>query len=79
MGIDQFIGDAQSLGKGLGTAMVKEFSDWLLQQLNTAKVITDPSPSNTRAVACYRKAGFKDVGVVTTPDGTALLMEKKAG
>jgi len=79
VGIDQFIGDAQSLGKGLGTAMVKEFSDWLLQQLNTAKVITDPSPSNTRAVACYRKAGFKDVGVVTTPDGTALLMEKKAG
>ena len=79
VGIDQFIGDDQLLGKGLGTSMVKEFSDWLLTQPNTKKVITDPSPTNSRAIRCYRKAGFKDVGVVDTPEGPALLMEKSAG
>jgi aminoglycoside 6'-N-acetyltransferase-1b len=79
VGIDQFIGDKQMLGKGLGTSMVREFSDWLLTQPNTLKVITDPSPTNSRAIACYRKAGFKDVGVVDTPEGQALLMAKGAG
>jgi RimJ/RimL family protein N-acetyltransferase len=79
VGIDQFIGDGSSLGKGLGTSMVREFSNWLLRQPNTTKVITDPSPNNLRAIACYRKAGFKEFGVVTTPDGPALLMEKRAG
>jgi RimJ/RimL family protein N-acetyltransferase len=35
---------------------------------------TDPSPDNARAIACYRKAGFRDIGVIATPDGPALLM-----
>ena len=79
VGIDQFIGDAQSLGKGLGTSMVREFSDWLLRQSNTQRVITDPSPTNARAIACYRRAGFRDVRILNTPEGSALLMEKRAG
>lgn len=79
VGIDQFIGDAQLLGRGIGTSMVREFSDWLLSQPNIRKVIVDPSPTNSRAIACYRKAGFKDVGVVDTPEGQALLMEKMVG
>ena len=78
VGIDQFIGETHLLGKGLGTSMVREFSDWLLRHPKTERVITDPSLRNERAIACYRKAGFKDVRVVTTPDGPALLMEKRA-
>jgi len=79
VGIDQFIGDTELLGKGMGTSMVREFSDWLLSQPNTRRVIADPSLTNSRAIACYRRAGFKDVGVVETPEGQALLMEKMAG
>lgn len=79
VGIDQFIGRADWLGRGLGISMVREFSDWLLRQPNTTKVITDPSPRNARAISCYRAAGFNEVGVVTTPDGAALLMQKMGG
>jgi len=78
VGIDQFVGEAHLLGKGLGTAMVREFSDWLLRQPGVEKVITDPRPGNARAIACFRKAGFNDVRVIATPDGPALLMEKRA-
>ncbi len=79
VGIDQFIGEAEFLGKGLGTALVQKFSDWLLQQPNNARVITDPKPDNTRAIQCYRNAGFIEVGLTQTPDGAVLLMEKRRG
>lgn len=78
VGIDQFVGEPDFLGKGLGTKMVKEFSDWLLQQSDVTTIITDPDPTNFRAISCYRKAGFKEIGKVDTPDGTALLMKKQA-
>lgn len=40
------------------------------------KVILDTSPDNLRAIAAYEKAGFAQVGLVDTPDGESLLMEK---
>jgi len=79
VGIDQFIGDAEFQGRGLGTLMVRGFSDWLLSRSHVKKVITDPSPANALAIRCYRKAGFREVGIVDTPDGNALLMEKMYG
>jgi len=73
-GIDQFLADAARLNQGLGTAMIKAFVDRLFQDPGVSKVQTDPSPENARAIRCYRKVGFKDVGEVMTPDGPALLM-----
>ena len=73
-GIDQFLADAARLNQGLGTAMIKAFVDRLFQDPRVSKVQTDPSPENARAIRCYRKVGFKDVGEVMTPDGPALLM-----
>lgn len=73
-GIDQFLADADRLNQGLGTAMIKAFVDRLFQDPGVSKVQTDPSPANARAIRCYRKVGFKDVGEVMTPDGPALLM-----
>ena len=73
-GIDQFLADAARLNQGLGTAMIKAFVDRLFQDTAVSKVQTDPSPENARAIRCYRKVGFKDVGEVMTPDGPALLM-----
>lgn len=32
------------------------------------------NPKNARAIACYRKVGFQDAGLVDTPDGPAHLM-----
>lgn len=76
VGFDQFIGVPEKLGKGLGSGFVKALSDWLLELRHVSKCITDPSPSNLRAIRAYEKAGFIRVGLVQTPDGEALLMEK---
>jgi RimJ/RimL family protein N-acetyltransferase len=73
-GIDQFLADAGRLNQGLGTAMIKAFVERLFQDPGVSKVQTDPSPANARAIRCYRKVGFNDVGEVMTPDGPALLM-----
>jgi RimJ/RimL family protein N-acetyltransferase len=73
-GIDQFLADAALLNRGLGTAMIAAFVERLFEDPRVTKVQTDPSPSNRRAIRCYSKVGFKEVGEVTTPDGPAVLM-----
>ncbi len=74
LGVDQFIGLPDRLGKGLGTRMMRAFIAFLFEDPRVSTVQTDPDPQNARAIACYRKAGFRDVGVVDTLDGPALLM-----
>ncbi|KAM3090382.1 GNAT family N-acetyltransferase [Phormidesmis sp. 146-12] len=75
-GIDQFLCNSEQLGRGLGRAMIQTFVEQLFQDPAVTKVQTDPSPNNERAIRCYRRAGFVDVGEVITPDGLALLMVK---
>lgn len=77
-GIDQFLADAASLGRGLGTAMVRAFVDGLFADPAVTRVQTDPDPRNARAIRCYEKAGFSRVGEVDTPDGRALLMVRES-
>jgi RimJ/RimL family protein N-acetyltransferase len=78
-GIDQFIADGELVGRGLGTAVVRAFVDRLFADPAVTKVLTDPSPSNERAIRCYARAGFVDQGVVDTPDGAARLMVRVRG
>jgi aminoglycoside 6'-N-acetyltransferase-1b len=73
-GIDQFLSDADQLGRGLGTRMIRGFLARLFADPEVTRVQTDPSPQNPRAIRCYEKAGFRRVGEVDTPDGPALLM-----
>jgi RimJ/RimL family protein N-acetyltransferase len=73
-GIDQFLANAQQLGQGLGSSMVRQFVARLFADPAVTRVQTDPSPSNGRAIRAYEKAGFRRVGEVVTPDGPALLM-----
>lgn len=74
LGVDQFIGLPDRLGQGLGTRMLRAFVAFLFDDPRVTSVQTDPEPENARAIRSYRKAGFKDVGVVETLDGPALLM-----
>ena len=76
-GIDQFLANPEQLGRGLGSAMIHAFMEQLFQDPAVTKVQTDPSPENDRAIRCYRRVGFIDVGEVVTPDGLALLMVKE--
>jgi aminoglycoside 6'-N-acetyltransferase len=41
-------------------------------------VLTDPDPANARAIRAYEKAGFRGDRVVSTLDGSALLMVRDA-
>jgi RimJ/RimL family protein N-acetyltransferase len=76
-GIDQLLCDADRLGQGLGSRMVRAIVEHLFRDPAVTKVQTDPKPCNARAIGCYRKAGFEAVGEVETPDGRALLMIRR--
>jgi RimJ/RimL family protein N-acetyltransferase len=73
-GIDQFLANAEQLGQGLGTAMVRAFVARLFVDPAVTRIQVDPSPDNRRAIRCYEKAGFRAVRELDTPDGRALLM-----
>ena len=79
LGTDQFIGLPDRLGQGLGTRMLQSFIDFLFSDTRVTSIQTDPSPDNGRAIAAYRKAGFRDVGLVETLDGPALLLRIQRG
>ncbi len=72
-GLDQFIGEADMLGRGHGSAFIRAFAERLLTN-GTPRVVIDPDPANVRAIRSYEKAGFQRDRVVDTPDGPALLM-----
>jgi aminoglycoside 6'-N-acetyltransferase len=76
-GLDQFIGEADMLDRGHGSAFIRSFAERLLA-LGTPRVVIDPDPANARAIRAYAKAGFVKDRVVDTPDGPALLMVRDA-
>jgi RimJ/RimL family protein N-acetyltransferase len=73
-GIDQFLGEPELLGRGLGNAMVRGFVDRLFEDAHVSKVQADPAPDNVRGIRCYERAGLVAQRQVLTPDGPALLM-----
>lgn len=75
VGTDQYIGEPDCLGRGIGTEMVGAFLRFVLQNETIGRVILDPAPNNYRAIRCYEKVGFKKIGLIDTPDGPAMLME----
>ena len=75
VGIDQFIGEADMVGKGHGprfiAAACEEFFD-----AGAPRVVTDPDPANRRAVRAYEKAGFRPLDERSTIDGPVVLMAR---
>ena len=71
--VDQFIGEADMIDRGHGSAFLRAFIDRLIAA-GTPRVITDPDPANARAIRAYEKAGFRATEVVDTRSGPALLM-----
>ena len=76
-GVDLFIGEADMIERGHGSAMLRAFADERLKR-GAPRVVTDPDPRNLRALRAYENAGFARVGIVDTPDGPSLLMVRDA-
>lgn len=74
-GIDQFIGEADMLDRGHGSAFVRQHVEALFAA-GAPAVGTDPHPANVRAVRAYEKAGFSITSQpMDTQWGHAILME----
>jgi aminoglycoside 6'-N-acetyltransferase len=76
-GIDQFIGEADMLDCGHGSAFISSFTKRLLTA-GAPRIVTDPDPANARAIRAYEKAGFRRDRMIETPSGRALLMVRTA-
>ncbi len=78
IGIDQFIGEADYINRGVGTKAVKLFIELILQKHKPKRIILDPLPENKRAIRCYEKAGFRHYETKRGTDGNlAFMMEFK--
>ena len=73
-GIDQFIGEPDMTGKGHGPAFISQRLKMLFKA-GVPVVATDPHPDNARAIAAYKKVGFKELRpALETPWGLVLPM-----
>ena len=70
---DQFIGSPDHIDRGIGSTLIKQFTDDLLAREGIATVLTDPEPENERAVRAYQRAGFIGLGGHLTGEGAVLL------
>ncbi len=60
-GIDQFIGEPELWGKGLGRQFIKLICHYLRDSCGARAVVLDPHADNPRAIRCYEACGFKKV------------------
>jgi aminoglycoside 6'-N-acetyltransferase len=62
-GVDLFL-DPAVHGRGLGTETVRVVSEHLIDDHGFHRLVIDPEAENVAAIACYRKVGFRPVGVM---------------
>lgn len=62
-GLDIYLSPAVH-GRGLGTDAVRTMARYLIEQHGYHRLVTDPAADNARAIACYRKVGFRPVGIM---------------
>jgi aminoglycoside 6'-N-acetyltransferase len=74
VGVDVSLADGASLSQGIGSAVLRSFAEGLTAQGHKT-IIIDPDPGNARAVAAYRKAGFRPMPGVTSGADKALIMQ----
>nr|AGC09669.1 putative GCN5-related N-acetyltransferase [uncultured bacterium] len=77
LGMDISIGPPDLVGKGHGSAIVRQFVDMLFEE-GAPRVVIDPHPDNRRAIRAYEKAGFRAFDTRTTVFGPALMMARDA-
>jgi aminoglycoside 6'-N-acetyltransferase len=61
--VDLFL-DPAFHGRGLGTEVVRMACAHLIDDRGFHRLVIDPAVENEVAIACYRKVGFRSVGVL---------------
>ncbi|MGH8904570.1 MAG: GNAT family N-acetyltransferase [Egibacteraceae bacterium] len=61
--IDVFLHPAAH-GRGLGSDAVRTLARYLLHDRGHHRLTIDPAAANTKAIACYKRVGFREVGVM---------------
>lgn len=59
--IDIWIGNAEYLGKGYGTEMMRQALDRCFSSQSVHEVLIDPLETNKKAIRFYKKTGFRYV------------------
>jgi aminoglycoside 6'-N-acetyltransferase len=77
LGIDQFIGPPELIGKGHGPRLIEAFVEQLFDE-GAIRVIIDPDPANAVAIRAYEKAGFERFDTRHSEYGPALMMARNA-
>jgi Acetyltransferases, including N-acetylases of ribosomal proteins len=57
-----FIGDEKYRGKGYGAEVIKLVFEYGFKTLNLHNIMLSVHADNNAAIACYKKAGFREVG-----------------
>lgn len=57
-----FIGDKEYRNKGYGTEAIKLLLEYGFKYLNLNNIVLELMGFNERALACYKKCGFKEIG-----------------
>ncbi|MCP9962984.1 acetyltransferase [Streptomyces somaliensis] len=74
-GVHLLLGSSQYRGRGLGAALLRAVSDWLLRTDPYAeRVVAEPDIRNERSVRAFERAGFQLVRRIDLPTKRAALM-----
>ena len=71
--IDAFVGEADMLGQGHGSAFLRELAQMLIDEGSPAVAI-DPAAKNERARRAYARAGFEGDKIVNAAEGPVVVM-----
>jgi RimJ/RimL family protein N-acetyltransferase len=67
-GVDLFIGEEAMLGRGLGTEMIRRFTEQIVfARPETTAATADPDVRNTTSMRAFEKAGFRSVREFVDP------------
>ena len=74
VGVDLTIGEEDLLSRGIGSTVLRAFTEWLVADGHRT-IIIDPDPANGRAVRAYEKAGYRAIPRLFGRTGDTLIMQ----